>query len=135
MLVTLDAESQKEWELLITSRTDTPTTAELITYLESRCGALELIQTLQALKTTSTPHVSTHPTGNKISKTSHTYVVTQVQRSLCNDSHRLFKCNKFLEMQQRQRLSYVKQPSCVSIVCKHSPRHTHMPQKDVSTMS
>jgi len=34
MLATLDAETQKEWELLMASRVDTPTTSELINYLE-----------------------------------------------------------------------------------------------------
>jgi hypothetical protein len=87
MLVTLDAESQNEWELLTTLRTDSPTTAELITFLESRCRALELIQTLQAVKTTSAPSGSLHATGHKVSKTSHTYVATQLQCSLCSGSH------------------------------------------------
>jgi hypothetical protein len=125
MLVTLDAESQKDCELLIMSRTDTPTTAELITYLEGRCRALELIQKLQAVKTISTPHGSTHPTGNKVSKISHTYAATQVQCSLCNNSHGLFKCDKFLEMQPRQRLSYVKQSKlCFSCLQPFTKAHT-----------
>jgi diphosphomevalonate decarboxylase len=42
MLATLDTETQREWELIMASRTDTPTTAELVTFLESRCRALEL---------------------------------------------------------------------------------------------
>ena len=37
VLVTLDAETQREWELITASRADIPTTAELITFLESRC--------------------------------------------------------------------------------------------------
>jgi len=47
MLDTLDPEMQREWELITASRADTPTTAELVTYLESRCRALELLQTTQ----------------------------------------------------------------------------------------
>jgi hypothetical protein len=54
MLATLDAETQREWELITTSRTDTPTTTELLTFLESRCRALELLQNIQSLKTTPT---------------------------------------------------------------------------------
>jgi len=50
MLVTIDPETLREWELITASRTDTPTTAELITFLESRCRALELLQTTQSLK-------------------------------------------------------------------------------------
>jgi len=49
MLATLDAETQKEWELLMASRVDPPTTSELITYLVSKCRALELIQSTQSM--------------------------------------------------------------------------------------
>jgi hypothetical protein len=34
MLATLDPEMQREWELIMASLTDTPTTAELVTFLE-----------------------------------------------------------------------------------------------------
>ena len=44
MLATLDPESQREWELITASLADTPTTAELATFMESRCRALELLQ-------------------------------------------------------------------------------------------
>ena len=50
MLATLDPETQREWEFITASRTDTPTTAELVTFLESRCRVLELLQTTQSLK-------------------------------------------------------------------------------------
>ena len=39
MLATLDTETQQEWQLIMASCTDTPTTAELVTFLESRCRA------------------------------------------------------------------------------------------------
>jgi hypothetical protein len=55
MLATLDAETQREWELITTSRTDTPTTLELINFMETRCRALELIQTTQSLKASTNP--------------------------------------------------------------------------------
>jgi len=50
MLAKLDPETQREWELITASRADTPRTAELATFLESRCRALELHQTNQSLK-------------------------------------------------------------------------------------
>jgi len=34
MLATLDPETQREWELITASRADTPTNAELVTFLE-----------------------------------------------------------------------------------------------------
>jgi hypothetical protein len=36
-------------------------------------------------------------------------VATQVHCPLCNGSHRLFRCDKFLKLQPRQRLASVKQ--------------------------
>jgi len=55
---TLDTETQREWELIMASLIDTPTTAEFVTFLESRCRALELLQTTQSLKSTITPRSS-----------------------------------------------------------------------------
>jgi len=63
MLATLDTETQREWELIMASCTDTPTTAELVTFLESRCRALELFQTIQSLKSSICYH-STFVTVN-----------------------------------------------------------------------
>jgi len=108
MLATLDPETQREWELITASRADTPRTAELITFLESRCRALELLKTTHSLKVVSTTSCSPHSTGIKVSK-SYSYVATQLQCSLCNGSHRLFKCDKFLRMQAKQRLNHAKQ--------------------------
>jgi hypothetical protein len=42
-LATLDGEMQREWKLIAASSADTPTTAELVTFLESRSRALELL--------------------------------------------------------------------------------------------
>jgi len=109
MLATLDPETKREWELITASRLDIPSTTELLTFLESRCKALELLQLTQTLNmSTSTPR-SSHPVGNKFSKPSYTHVATKLQCALCKDSHRLFKCDKFLRMEVKQRLNHVKQ--------------------------
>jgi len=65
MLAALDMETQREWELIMASRTDTPTTAELVTFLESKCRALELLQTTQSLKTTAVTPCSSESTGKQ----------------------------------------------------------------------
>jgi len=108
MLATLDAETQKEWELLMAARVDPPTTSELITYLESKCRTLELIQSTQSMKVTTAPSRFS-PSTSKVSKPSYSNVVTQLQCSLCNGSHRLFKCDKFNKLHPRQCLTQVKQ--------------------------
>ena len=90
------------------SRTDTPTTAELVTFLESRCRALELFQTTQSLKSTAIIPRS-QATGGKVSKPMYTNVATQLQCPMCNASHRLFKCDRFIKMQPKQCLNCAKQ--------------------------
>jgi len=50
MLETINPETHREWEDLTASPTVIPTTAELVTFLESRYRALELLQTTQSLK-------------------------------------------------------------------------------------
>ena len=79
MLATLDPETQREWELIMASRIDTPTTAELVTFLESRCRALELLQTTQSLKSTAITPRSLQSAGAKVSKPIHCNVATHSQ--------------------------------------------------------
>ena len=129
MLATLDPETQREWELITASRADTQTTAELVTFLESKCRALELLQTIQSLKVVPNTSCSSHSTGNKVSK-SYFNVATQLQCSLCNGSHRLFKCDKLLKMQAKQRLSHAKQ-SGISFNCLQPFTRNHTCSKQM----
>jgi len=46
MLATLYSETQREWELITASRADTTTTAELVTFLESRAETLSYFRHL-----------------------------------------------------------------------------------------
>ena len=125
MLATLDPETQREWELITASRTDTPMTAELVTFLESRCRALELLQTTRSLKVVPTTSRSSQSTGNKVSKPSYSNVATQLQCSWCNGSHRLFKCDKFLKMQAKQCLNHAKQSGlCFNCLQPFTRNHT-----------
>ena len=48
-------------------------------------------------------------TGCKVSKPSYSSVATQLHCSLCKQSHRLFRCDQFLDMKVQQRLNHVKQ--------------------------
>jgi len=124
MLATLDPETQQEWELITALRADTPTTAELVTLLESRCRALELLQTTQSLKVVPTSLHSSQSTGKKVSK-SFSNVATQLHCSLCNGSHRLLKCDKFLKMQGRQCLKHTKQSGlCFNCLQPFTRNHT-----------
>jgi hypothetical protein len=54
MLASLDNDTHEQWEQITTVRTDVPTTAELITFLEPGCRTLELIQNIQSSRTVTT---------------------------------------------------------------------------------
>jgi len=67
MLATLDPETQQELELMTASRADTPTTAELVTFLQLRCRGRELLQTTQSLKVVPTTLRLSQSTGKEVS--------------------------------------------------------------------
>ena len=100
MLATLDTETQREWELHTASRADTPTIAELITFLESRCRALKLLQNTQSLSIATANPRSTRSVRGKVSKPSYSNVATQIQCTMCNGSQRLFQCDIFVNCNQ-----------------------------------
>ena len=77
ILATLDSEMQREWELITASLADTPITAELVTFLESRCRALELLQTTQSQYTVPATPCSLQSTRSKVNKPSYSNVATQ----------------------------------------------------------
>jgi len=66
MLATLHPKTQGEWELITVSRADKPTTAELVTFLESRCRAIDLLQKTQSLKIVPNISRSSQSIGNKL---------------------------------------------------------------------
>jgi len=125
MLATLDPEMQREWKLITASRADTPTTAELVTFLESRCRTFELHQTTQSLKVVPNISRSSQSTGNKVIK-SCSNVATQLMCSLCNGSHKLFKCDKFLKMQAKQRFKHAKQSGLCFDCLQKFTKKTHV---------
>ena len=109
LLSSLDAETQREWELLTASREVIPSTSDFITFLKSRCRTLELLQNTQSVKTVTASPRQPLTYGDEVSKPSYSNVVTQTQCTLCNGLHRLFECDKFLKLQPQQRLHHAKQ--------------------------
>jgi hypothetical protein len=139
ILTTIDSNTQREWELLTASRTDVPSTEERIAFMESRCKALELLQTTQSMKASTTTPCSSRPAGGKVSNLLYCNVATQLQSPLCNGSHRLFHCDKFLKLKSKQRYNYAKQSqlcfnclqhyiknhTCSTHVCRHCHNKHH----------
>ena len=125
MLATIDPETQREWEHHTTTSTVTPTTAELITFLELRCQTVGRFHITQAQKLAPVTPRATPSTGRRISKPSYSNVATQLHCSLCKQSHRLFRCDQFLDMMVQQRLHHVKQSRlCYNCLQPFTRNHT-----------
>jgi hypothetical protein len=132
ILETLDADTLKEWETH-PARSDVPLITELINFLERRCKAFELIQTIHAPRTPVASPRPAQPNEGKGDRVIQCNVVTQVQCPLCNHSHKLFKCDRFLKMQPRQRLNHVKRLglcfNCLQPFVKNHMRSKQMCRK------
>jgi len=133
LLSSLDAETQRELELITASREDIPSTSDLITFLELRCRALELLQNTQSVKTVTASPRQPLTYGGKVSKTLYSNVATQIQCTMCNGSHRLFKCDTFVKLQPRQRLNYARQQR-LCLNCLQPFFKNHMFKGSVSQM-
>jgi len=120
ILATLEPEIQWERE-----RADIPTTAELVTILELRCRAIEILQKTQSLKVFPNKLCSSQSNGNKVTKT-YSNVATQLQCSLCNESNWLFKGDKILNMQDRKSLNNAKKSGFISTACNNLKGITHV---------
>jgi hypothetical protein len=125
MTATLDNETLQQWEQFTTNRMELPTTTELITFLEALCRTLELIQNTQSSSTATVSPRAQQSAKAKVSKFSYCNVVTPTQCTLCNESRRLFKCDKFLNIQPRQRHNYAKQQGlCFNCLQPYFKGHT-----------
>jgi len=96
MLATLEVETQREWELITPSCANTPTTAELVPFFESRFKALEFLQTTQSLKTITVPSRLSQSAEMKGSKPAYSNVATQLKSPLCN-----FACNSAINQMHK----------------------------------
>jgi hypothetical protein len=112
--------TQRELELITAWRADTPT-AQLITVLESRCRALELLQTTQSLKAGTTTRRHSHSARAKVSKPIYCNVATQLKCSLCNASD-CFTVANFQNASQTTPGNH----DADSIACNHTQRTTHV---------
>jgi hypothetical protein len=128
MLAILDAEMQREWELITASRAVTPMALELVNFLESSCRALKLIQTTQSLKASTAPSWPSTSMGHKVSKFAYSNVAKQAQCPLCNGSHKVFRCDKFIKLQPKPNKGL-----CFN--CLQSFTKNHMFKPNMSSMS
>jgi hypothetical protein len=86
---------------------------------------LRLIQNTQSLKIATTNPRAQQLAGSKISKSSYCNVATPTQCTLYNDSHRLFKCDRFIKLQPRHRHNHVEQQGlCFNCLQPFVKNHT-----------
>jgi hypothetical protein len=130
LLSALDSETHKEWELQTATQQDIPSTSVVTDFLEARCKALELFQANQSASSTTTQQSpqgrdKVSQTMSKVSKPAYSYLSSQVQCPLCKGTHSLFNCNKFLELQPRQRFTQAKQLNlCFNCLEAYTQNHT-----------
>jgi hypothetical protein len=108
----MDPGTNKEFEIFTSTRRESPCNTQLISFLEIRCGALQLLHHTQPPPSTPvSKRQSTRPTNAstyKVGKTkSYSNVATQLQCTMCKESHILFKCGQFLKLQTKQRFDNV----------------------------
>jgi hypothetical protein len=124
MLASLDSETHQQWEQLTAARSEVPTTSDLITFLESRCRALELIHNTQSSNTATLSPRTQQSMRTKVSRSPYCNFLRTTQCILCNESHRFFKCDMFINMQHKQRHNYVKEQRLFQLstpICQGSP--------------
>jgi hypothetical protein len=122
LLLVLDVETHKEWELRSAKIQDISSTKEIIEFLEDRCNAMELLQANQANCVISSPRNT--QAGAKVSQPSRCNLTTQSQCPSCKGSHGLYHCNKCLQLQPQQRLDYAKQlRACINFLQPFSKNH------------
>ena len=84
-LSSLDADTHRAWELHSSKEEELPSTEQVITFLEQRCKALELLQTSQLTTTAAPGNKYTSASDNKVSRTAHTYVTNYIRCLLCKE--------------------------------------------------
>jgi hypothetical protein len=131
LLSALDPDTRKAWELRTASQEDIPTKTELLTVMEQRCKALELLP--GQLSTNSTSRDKHHPANDKVSRTARTYMTTHNQCLMCKQSHRLLQCDKFLHMSPQARMHWARQHklcyNCLKVYNKDHVCSTFMCRK------
>jgi hypothetical protein len=112
ILASLDFETNQDWQKATATRSDVPSTEELISFLETRCRALLLATNTQTVRPTATPvrttTTSARSSNRKSSNNSFISVNTPSQCILCNESHRLYRCDQFSQLTPAERFNHVK---------------------------
>jgi hypothetical protein len=84
LLSALDPDTRKAWELRTASQEGIPTTTELLTFMEQRCKALELLPGQLTTNTTAPSKHTSSASGTKVSHMSR-HIATRLQCSLCKE--------------------------------------------------
>ncbi|XP_029177135.1 uncharacterized protein LOC114945195 [Nylanderia fulva] len=95
----LDSESMKDWEKTLGATTTAPSFADLETFLVGRVHTLEAIER----STTSRKHPATNMTRPQLNARSYATTTAEQQCALCNSSHYISACPKYLEKTPAQR--------------------------------
>jgi hypothetical protein len=139
LLSVLDPDERKAWELQTAGQEDIPSTPELITFLEQRCKALELLHASQLISIPASRDKHASAGDNRVSRTARAYVTSSIECLLCKESHRLMNCDKFINLSPQRCFEFVRksklcfnclQPftrghACSTFTCKQCNKRHH----------
>lgn len=133
----LDSVTRRDWE---STSTKDPTVAELTTFIQQRCQILESIETSDSSKSKFAPSAKHH--HQKSSTTLHTTDRTSTTDNntckVCDKSHKIFHCYRFLKMTPSERYASIKNVNtCFNCLrdghgastCQSSERCRHCKEK------
>jgi hypothetical protein len=120
LLESLDDETHKAWELKTAFSQEMALLDDILRLLEDRWKALELFDTSQPGKTEKTLQAVKKTRVSK--QTASFNIVTQGGCPCCQGNHYLYKCEKFLGMQPKQRHTFVRQAH-LCFVCNYTTLH------------
>lgn len=112
----LDAKTQRDWELSLSCNTECPTFDEFDNFLLSRIRALEALNHFDvAQKSNQTQNKNVQSQANSFARkpkvlNANSYVVTypKPQCPICDQEHKIYKCQKFESMSISDRYNNIK---------------------------
>ena len=119
----LDPVTLRAWQLENKSQV-LPKFEEMTKFIAHRCQVLETLQDVKSVRQKSITQHKYSPQSSKTSKyvsTKQTFVSTVSTCNLCKDTHKLFQCEKFKQMEVEGRIQFVKQSS----LCLNCLRGNH----------
>lgn len=95
----LDKDTHRQWELTL-NRNEMPTFAQLIEFIDARWQCLEMVLPLNM-------EVNKNPKPKSV-KSIHHAAITELKCVCCGKNHRLYQCDKFLNLSYDDKIDFIR---------------------------